>query len=293
MFGLVIVAIGLGGGLGLGLHNPQASNSSASASTVSPSQPPLVNGALKDTSLASTSTADGNRHVFFQDINGTLRHAQFSAATNGWLPSIDFLLTEQQPRNHTPISAIQALPLDDRDAEINIYFVDVNDTLSAVQYSISPVGLLGAADLLNETIPVSSSARSLSVSRLLSNGSNIEDEYLLFYENPNNGVSVMHGQYINALKAEGGGQKAYAYVWAWNNVSELFYLEDPDELDGSRLSAPFSVIFSDDGSLFGNFYNSESINNHSSATCYDWHISNFSALSQYFNLSESNYCIDE
>ena len=296
LFGLVIVSIGLGGGLGLGLHNQQASSTSASASTASPSRSPLVNGALKDTSLASLLTADGNRHLFFQDVNGTLRRAQFSVATNSWLPSIDFILTLQQPRNHTPISAIQ-VPIG---MSMNIYYVDVNDTLSVVQYSNSGgnMGTLSGPGVLlnlqNETIPVSSSARSLSVSRIPSNDSNavpsipnstnVQDEYLLFYENPNNSVSVMHGHYFFTESSDG---------WTWKIAGELFFSEQSGISNGSRPSAPFSTILIDDLYLQGNFYNSEPVNNDSSPVFYTCGMNGSSTLGQHSNQSESKRCMDE
>lgn len=43
----------------------------------------LTHGAMLDTFIASVVTSGDSRQLFFQDFNGTLRHAVYSAETNG------------------------------------------------------------------------------------------------------------------------------------------------------------------------------------------------------------------
>ena len=95
----VLIVVILGVGLGIGLKEKQvinngnggssgstpSSNSTSTSNATSSSNhttPVLARGIINDTSLTSVMTLDGNRHVFLQDINGTLRHAVFSSVAN-------------------------------------------------------------------------------------------------------------------------------------------------------------------------------------------------------------------
>ena len=287
---LLLAVVSISMGVGVWHHSQRSSSSSTSASTASPTAssstpigtsspmlPPLVNGALNDTSLAAVSTSDGNRHLVFQDINGTLRHAQFSVATNDWLPTINFVVTQQQPRKSTPITVIEAFSIDpESGTDLNIYFVDTNNTLAATQYTTqaeASICVLDSAALLNQSILVSTSAKSLSVARIPSNDSNVvptvpnstivQDEYLLFYENPTNNVSVLHGLYFLLAGLAGRNSvtaDSFTDGWAWKNVSDLFYSENPSAWDGGWINAPFSATFDAiDPGFSAYFFNPESI----------------------------------
>ena len=302
-------------GLGVGLRDRQSEqgasfttslNTPMSTSASSPTPVPLINGALNDTSIASIQISDGSRHLFFQDINGTIRHAGCSGLTNQWLPSITFIPTPQQPRNHTPISAIEVVETNTPNKVINIYYVDAHNALAAVQYSIS-----GNADgstlnttrsLLDSTFLVSTATRSLSVARLQCNltelsapGSGVpmqedgslalNDQIFLFYENPEGNITVLQGLYNYTLD----GSVVHS-GWTWSNVSNLLYPNGTTQR--GWMSSPFSVwtvtrgAF---GSLSGYFFNALQNTSLSSLLppTVHWSLSNASACESHF-FSSSN-----
>ncbi|MCJ1435908.1 hypothetical protein MMC27_005284 [Xylographa pallens] len=103
----------IGGSIGGVLSKrPSSTSPSPTASQASSSQPPTSSATgssvphtiLRNTSIASTTCPNGDRWIFFQDISGSIRQAQYPSdvatwrvASNGTIPSI--------PRAGTPLSA--------------------------------------------------------------------------------------------------------------------------------------------------------------------------------------------
>ena len=301
-----MLAVSISIGVDVGIHNQSPSSNAAVNPSATPSMtsaalptstaaPPLsINGALDDTSLASCMTSDGNGHLFFQDVNGTLRHATCTAAGN-WLPSVDFILTQQVPRNYTPISVAESFSTDG--SAINIFFATTNDTLAGVNYfpSTSPKSgvqklITSQKNVLNDSFVVSSSARSLSVNRLYSSfsnssglynqsatspfarqagllrpgtHSNVTEEVVLYYASPSQSVTVLQGLRSGLGPSSNSTSLPPAHdlqsaSWLWHNVSEFFFpinASDPNGRD--RLpSAPFSSTINAAGNVsYECFYN--------------------------------------
>ena len=61
-------------------------------------------GILDDSSFAAVATPEGNRHVFFQDRNGTLRQATYAQSSSVWNVAMNHLDIDDV-RHLTPISA--------------------------------------------------------------------------------------------------------------------------------------------------------------------------------------------
>ena len=245
---IVILAISLGVGLSVGLRE---SSSSPSATNImsSPSAPISKNGALNDTSLAAITTADNSRRIFFQDVNGTLRHATLVPSTNTWVFVRDFLLTTAQPRNNTPL-AVLSVNTSTSGAYITLFYIDTHNLLACIL--LNPDGLTDGTNIINGSFPTAPNTRSLSISQLstsdygLTVGSSIvTGESLLFYEDPNRAVSAIHGKILSTIPA--GGVVIGPPYWIWSNVTELFSSKAlnvgyPGEApENFQLSAPFAA----------------------------------------------------
>ncbi|KAM0799383.1 hypothetical protein BDR22DRAFT_910741 [Usnea florida] len=111
----VAIAVGVGVGVGTLRHREYGSHGLSTTTnppTPSPTAPqnhttePIstTQYILNDTSLAAIVLSDGDRHVFFQDSNGSIRHAIRSASENQWTISISLNLSSR-PKNHTPLAA--------------------------------------------------------------------------------------------------------------------------------------------------------------------------------------------
>ena len=209
-----------------------------------------THGALNDTSLASVTTDDGNRHLFFQDINGTLRHVEFSHALNMWSTDSDLIHTKRPPRLYTPLTAISVVS---PDAEaINIYYFDVNDRLAATRYQHGYGYLDKSIDILNSSFPVSSKSRSLSVIRVDSdldslskcrnrgpkaNGFSCWYDFLLFFEDHSGKLTVLHGKNDFKARYHNPGYEE-ASTWVWHDLSKPFRAQIPEDFS---VGSPFVV----------------------------------------------------
>ena len=210
-------------GLSVGIPTRSSSSSSSSSSSV------LDHGAMNDTSLSAIQDADGNRHVFFQDLNGTLCHVLFSRATNRWAETVDFIPVERQPRNLTPISVVTA-----RTSLIatyfNIFYIDTANTIAAFQYAANQSLLLTQYPLINSTFSTLPDTRSLSIlemntsteSELELNGTSTVImttciQYLLVYQRPTKEITVLNGFGFNFSSGDFGDYSVSS--WNWNNAS--------------------------------------------------------------------------
>lgn len=135
---------------------------------------------------------------------------------------------------------------------ISVFYVDTNDMLAAVNYSVDGTSSIGSINpLVNNTFQVSSTARSLGITRLQFNLSNayipgsspdgeetwlFNDQMFLFYESPDNNITV-----IQALYTYDGEQSVH---WVWSNVSTMFVPNATDDNNingGGWLSTPFEI----------------------------------------------------
>ena len=196
---MLVAAVGLG--IGLGVTRSKSNTSSPPA--------PLTHGAMNDTSLASLVTMDNDRHIFFQDVNGTL-----SSRQREWLPSVDYVHTQQKPRNNTPIATWELSA--NSGTVILVYFVVEDNTLAAVRYRSSGVfDYMGSesssmGSLLNRSLSVPNGTRSLSLSTALSNQtlnlstspSTISAGYL-YFEDPTHNVTVLEGRMSSPFSVSG------------------------------------------------------------------------------------------
>ena len=272
-----VLALSLGCGLGIGLRsdltstNPTGTPTTVPTPTTTAVPPPIqpTNGALNDTSLSAIQLANGDRHLFFQDINSTLRHAVFSKAFNKWLDSVDFIIPERPPRSHTPLTTLDmnADPSLSADASMMLLcYIDINDTLAVTSYNIynGQNSIDGPFWNTNDSFRVSTSARSLGGSVFVTNSSvdsvpNPSSEILLFYVNPTNNITLLHGYLI----ANGSASSLI-----WQNISDtLFYSADYLSRPASRgwLGPPFSIS-NHDGGFDGVFFNPQSAFNRTAET---------------------------
>ena len=244
-----ILATSLGVGLPLGLRkSPGSSPANIPNTTSSPSAPPLNHGAANDTSLAAISTADDNRHVFFQDIDGTLRLTTFAPSTNTWIFAKDFLQTTAQPRDHSPLAVLSANTTVYASL-LNLFYVDSQNSLAGISVSLD--GKTDGTNIMNGSFPTALNSRSLSVSQLttnelgVNNGSSIvTGESLLLYESPQGTVSALHGQ-LSSTDLRSGIITAPAN-WTRQNVTELFSSQtlsegDSDGFRAFQLGSPFAA----------------------------------------------------
>ncbi|MCJ1372694.1 hypothetical protein MMC20_003919 [Loxospora ochrophaea] len=150
----IILIAGLGLGIGLGVGLKQHENNHSSNSAVSPtasgtgstglnstSPVALRHGVYNDSSFASVETSDRNQHVFFQDLDGSIQHAQYY---RNW--SVNLGETKiQNARNYTPLAAIA----DRSDKQVNW----VNDTAVFIigQESGGTNASLLCASIVNDT----------------------------------------------------------------------------------------------------------------------------------------------
>ena len=251
---------------------------------------PLSHGALNDTSLASVSTSDGNRHLFFQDINGTLRHALYSPAFKSWRGPLDFILLERQPRFHTPLSATE-VACSWTTTCIHLYYVDIDDMLAAVS-CIPGLGLCRQfPENLNLSVPVSTQSRSLSISRVYSHradlpsiGANMDqafswDTFLLFYEDPSGKVTVLHGNYFKMATLRDANYNVSDSM-AWRDFSGPFYAKLSND---AWISSPFAILINTaDNYISGIFHRVEPHSEASSRTFVVFEIDNISSTGKYF-----------
>ena len=256
---IAVIAISIGIGIKFGLQR-------SSLEVPSSTSPVLKHGALNDTSFAAASASNGDRHVFFQDINGTLRHATYIDSFSTWLESVDYIPTVRQPRNRTPLSAIEVMQSPDPDY-FNLYYIDTNDTLAAIEYAPNGYPLTTPPHMLNDTFSASTSARSLSVSRLYSTGAPsynfnasynntvILDELLLFYQSYNDNVTVLRG--TNFVFMSSSISTSTNSTWVWQNVTELFFAQTAGDC---WVSSPFSVsnVVGWGLGAYGSFYRPQS-----------------------------------
>ena len=196
----LILAVALGVGLGVGLQKKRSSitsfNSTSHAFTL---------GAVNDTSLAAVMTPDRNRHVFLQDINGTLRHAVFASEENLWLSNVDYLLPLEPvsaPRLGTPLAATYPGYINPN--SILVYYINTEDSLSVISYTIESGVING--DAFNGSIAIEPGSRCLTASTIDSRKCNGLPNQFVFFEARSGSIAFLYGHFV--------GEE-----WTWQDMS--------------------------------------------------------------------------
>lgn len=273
---VTLLAIALAVGLGVGLQH--GALSAAAAPTLAPiptPSPSLKNGILDDTSLAAVTTMDGNRHVFFQDINGSLRHTVFERSSEVWLNDAEYIITSSQPRNLTPLAAV-VLYLGANEFT-GLFFINTEDLVAAVGFAGSGT-LLGSKDLMNSSISVAPHSRTLSVAQMRPSQGNASREAIaeaiLLYEAPNHNITTLRGYLIPGFSDTVDSP----YRWWWQNVSEAVYSSISSK-SNTWLSPPVAAgsksVLSPQQSICVAYFNLNALSNLSAAPVYlatfdDW-----------------------
>ena len=112
-----VIAIAIGVGVGIGVNRnpakpvaPSVAGTNLTATTtttVASSVPtPLKHGIVNDSSLAAVIDSSDARHLFFQDINGTIRQATRSPSSPAvWGSPLDVVVVSDA-KAYTPLAAI-------------------------------------------------------------------------------------------------------------------------------------------------------------------------------------------
>lgn len=267
---VTIVVLAAGTGTGIGLRKRQSSSTPAPSGIATPTEtatstiPTIsvtpVGSALNDSSMSAVLTPEGDRHLFFQDVNGTLRHAIFSKSSDSWLANIDWISVQRLPKNHTPISALQTVQPFGVPG-FNVFYTDINNTVAAVQWSPQGSSHFDPSAIINSSFDSGQGSRSISVCRLSTNASqsnsaapppavstkpvNTIDEALLLFETATRDITVLHGIIVfEQVVASNGVPYTNSYGWSWNNVTELFSSATLESagLPWVDIIAPFSVL---------------------------------------------------
>ena len=101
VFTVLIIAEAVGIGVAI-VH--LASSYSPPATTSSRNLTSAAQYILDDTSLAALIIPNGDRHLFFQDNNGSIRHAIRTGSDKQWTIS-PYLNLSANPKTHTPLAA--------------------------------------------------------------------------------------------------------------------------------------------------------------------------------------------
>ena len=191
--------IALGVGFGVGLEKSQRSTSSLDPFTN------FTRGALSNTSLSTVTTFLTDRVVFFQDINGTLRHANFSS-NNGWSSNVDYLLPAMPtlpPRLGTPIATTYPATVGD---EILVFYANVNNSLSAIVYNTVSGSVIGT-DVFNGSITIAPDSRCLSSAAAWTNATQRVVFSMVLFESMKGNITLLYGR--NTLGS----------VWEWQDMT--------------------------------------------------------------------------
>ena len=210
----------------------------------------FTRGAVNDTSLAAVTTPDGNRHVFLQAINGTLRHAVFSSVENLWLSNVDYLIPLEPvspPRLGTPISA--TYPAGQNPSYILIYYVNIKNSLSAINYSILSVGIQ-YGDAFNGSVAITPGSRCLTAAAVEGRANDGLPIAFLFFQAPSGNITFLYGRFMRE-------------EWEWQTMSEVLDTALREALDDEKtsLGCPCTSSKSSPAIVQATFFNPEFLAN--------------------------------
>ena len=243
----------------------------ASTSSATPSAPSstLQHGILNDTSLAAVTSSDNNRHVFFQDFNGSLRHTVFDQSANSWTNEADFVSTNSPPRNHTPLAAISINS--GGLGEIHVFFVNTSNVLTAALYMLD-TGLVGSRNPMNDSFAVATKSRSLSMTPMPLSQTGTSAEAVMTYEAPGGNITALRGYFSPGSST--------TTQWLWQNVSDAVYSSFNGT--GTSLSAPIGSTASYTPgpglSFYFTFFNSEALSDIKASPLYLVNFKNWTGL---------------
>ena len=202
---MTLLGIGLGAGLAVVLRR----DSTSAAPTIPYGS---IIAAINDTSLGAITTLDGNRHIFYQDFTGSLRHILYDESARAWNNQADLVPTSSLPRDNTPIAALDA-EYDSIKNQIHVFFIDVNDRVAVTAYV--PGGSASAPVILViDSLSAASGSRTLSTSCMTLGPPGTTDEALLFYEASTGGnLTALRGYLIQGANP----------IWVWYDVTGTIY----------------------------------------------------------------------
>ena len=222
----IVLAICLGVGLGVGLTKNANDGQATGGTPTSPPGPtqssidsnngtsggltPTQHGVLNDTSLAACVSFDENKHVFFQDLNGSIRHA-ISSSPNSWPSAVEFLPISPQPRNNTPLDVYLINTPNQSKPSMSVFYLSEGNSLQAMIYTPGSPPVLGNLNMSEFGIPPA--GRILSVSRVITNNTGFDNNALLFYENSSSNITGHYGSFV----PDNGGISLPG-TWTWSTL---------------------------------------------------------------------------
>ena len=172
---------------------------------------------LNDTSIAAVTTADLNRHIFFQDVNGSLRHTSYDAGANTWDDGVNYVSASSLPQNPTPLAAMEIYSQNagantdyaTAQSYIHLFFVNTDDVLTATVIPTSSTTQQLPVPM-NNSFPVAPASRSLKVSPFQVANQGFIANAMLTYESPNGTIDTLRGHFQGSSTAP---------QWQWTDVS--------------------------------------------------------------------------
>ena len=226
----MVIALSVGLSVGLKKNQPAPIGTDTLNSTL-PLTPStnFTRGVLSNTSLSTVTTFGTSRDVFFQDINGTLRHATFSSK-NGWRSNVDYLLPAAPippPRLGTPIATTYPATTSNL---ILVFYANVNNSLSAISYDIDSSSVIGT-DVFNGSITIAPNSRCLSSAAAWTNATQPVVFSVVLFESVQGNIFLLYGK--NTLGS----------VWEWQDMTsalDAFPWRRPGE-DAASLACPCTI----------------------------------------------------
>lgn len=179
---------------------PNPVNTTIPAAPANPVNSSITQQILNDTSLAAVTMGSGDRHLFYQDLNGLIQQVFYTASEDQWIVNTS-PVGISDARYLTPMAAdtqeeeygtsvgctlrgVRALMLLTSVTQIHLYYISASNHLSSRTYT-SGVWWQSGEDLSNYT--TSPNSRQLSVTSTNSTGdvpaNETVNQSLLLYEN--------------------------------------------------------------------------------------------------------------
>ena len=205
-----------------------------SSSTV----PNLSHGVCNNSSLAAVTTADGIRHVFFQDVNGALRQMQLSTTTQTWATSMNFVIPNTtDAKQNTPMSAIVLEQNSDVTTPILLLYVSQDYHLAATLFNYQDSqNWENATTFFNLSQYVAAlSSKSLEVVQVP--GTNSSSKLSLWYEDSSGRAIGLLGTHASILPTF--NLTINEPFWPWNDSTAT--LEANASITTTTIGAPFAI----------------------------------------------------
>lgn len=168
----------------------------------------FIHGVLNDSFFTAVVTFDDNRHLFFQDINGSIRYISCLFEGNIWF-FIEFLPTISPPKNSTPLEVYLINTLNQLKLMTNIFYVGIDGHLAVAMF------ILGPNDMPASASPF---GKKLSVIRVIINNTEFDNNGLLFYSDKANNITGLYGSCVSDQRGSNGGSGSNG-SWSWLTIS--------------------------------------------------------------------------